>query len=43
MNTSGMFSTSKGNHDSCGGYHEYIDGCSAHRSFHIFKSKCFRV
>ena len=28
----GMFSTLGGYHDACGGYHEYIEGCSAHQS-----------
>ena len=31
MSTSGMFSTSGEYHDECGGYHEYIGGCSVHR------------
>ena len=31
MSTSGVFSTSGEYHDACGGYHEYIRGCSIHR------------
>ena len=27
----GESSTSEGYHDSCGGYHAYIGGCSVHR------------
>ena len=27
----GVFSTSRGYHDECGGYHVYIRGCSVHR------------
>ena len=30
MSTLGVFSTSGGYHDACGGYHEYIEGCSVH-------------
>ena len=30
MSTSGMFSTLGAYHDECGGYHEYIGGCSVH-------------
>ena len=31
-----MFSTSRGYHDACGGYHEYIRGCSVHRGYHEY-------
>ena len=31
MSISGVFSTSWGYHNACGGYHKYIRGCSVHR------------
>ena len=31
MSTSGDVQYIRGYHDECGGYHEYIGGCSVHR------------
>ena len=31
-----MFSTSGGYHYACGGYHEYIGGCSVDRGYHEY-------
>ena len=31
MSTSGNIQYIRGCHDACGGYHEYIGGCSVHR------------
>ena len=31
MNTLGDVQYIRGYHDACGGYHEYIEGCSVHQ------------
>ena len=31
MNTLGDIQYIRGYHDACGGYHEYIEGCSVHQ------------
>ena len=33
MSTSGDVQYIWGHHDACGGYHEFIEGCSVHRGF----------
>ena len=40
MHQGDIISTSAGYDDACGGYHEYIGGCSVHQGFQ-YKSKTF--